>query len=437
MKRKGTLHALTTLIVLPLLAGPVGAVETGQGAAGADRYSEEEQQAMIREAYKTDPDLLKKTSYDPMEKEDGETGKPDVKDCHRPCEETMDGIDISNWQAGIDLDAVEFDFLIAKATGGVSFVDRQFERFVQSAIEQEKPFGFYHFANDGASRASGRVEAAHFYQIVKPYLGQGIPILDYEARHLLTSGTGWALEFLDTFYQLSGVRCMVYTGQWAASALDWSNVAQAGYPLWVARYDSYELQEGYRENPSLQGTSVGDFGEYWMHQYTSNGRLEGYDGALDLSRFYGSREDWKALTQREGQFAKMHRVYNPNSGEHFYTGSSAERDGLVSLGWQDEGSAWHADRDGIEIYRLYNPNDGDHHYTADAAEARALVSFGWQDEGIGWMGAKQGKPVYRLYNPNAKCGAHLFTTDENEAKALVSYGWQDEGIAWYDVVGLD
>ena len=29
----------------------------------------------------------------------------------------------------------------------------------------------------------------------------------------------------------------------------------------------------------------------------------------------------------------MHRLYNPNSGEHFYTSTVAERDHLVSVGW--------------------------------------------------------------------------------------------------------
>ena len=36
----------------------------------------------------------------------------------------------------------------------------------------------------------------------------------------------------------------------------------------------------------------------------------------------------------------MHRLYNPNSGEHFYTGSVEERDMLVSAGWIYEGIGW-------------------------------------------------------------------------------------------------
>ena len=36
----------------------------------------------------------------------------------------------------------------------------------------------------------------------------------------------------------------------------------------------------------------------------------------------------------------MYRLYNPNSGEHFYTSNVAERDMLISVGWSDEGIGW-------------------------------------------------------------------------------------------------
>lgn len=37
----------------------------------------------------------------------------------------------------------------------------------------------------------------------------------------------------------------------------------------------------------------------------------------------------------------MHRLYNPNSGEHFYTASEVERDHLVSIGWLYEDFGWY------------------------------------------------------------------------------------------------
>lgn len=36
------------------------------------------------------------------------------------------------------------------------------------------------------------------------------------------------------------------------------------------------------------------------------------------------------------------------------------------------------------MYRLYNPNSGDHHYMTSAAEKNTLVKIGWRYEGVGW-----------------------------------------------------
>ncbi len=93
--------------------------------------------------------------------------------------------------------------------------------------------------------------------------------------------------------------------------------------------------------------------------------------------------------QDEGSTMSMARLYNPNSGEHFYTLSTAERDMLDSVGWVFEGIGWYsAGSDGTPLYRQYNPNatTGTHNYTIDAAERDMLVGLGWVDEGIGWWG---------------------------------------------------
>ena len=99
----------------------------------------------------------------------------------------------------------------------------------------------------------------------------------------------------------------------------------------------------------------------------------------------------------------MHRLYNPNSGEHFYTAADNEKDFLVSAGWKDEGEGWKApEQSDTPVYRLYNANAGDHHYTLNATEKDFLVSVGWTYEGIGWYSDDaQSVPLYRQYNPNA------------------------------------
>ena len=138
------------------------------------------------------------------------------------------------------------------------------------------------------------------------------------------------------------------------------------------------------------------------------------------------------LTKDPSRGSAMYRLYNPNSGEHFYTASSSERDSVSASGWGYEGVAWYAPSSGAPVYRLYNPNAGDHHYTTSSYERDHLVSVGWRYEGVCWHSApSSGAPVYRLYNPNARSGAHHYTTSPLERDHLVSVGWRSEGIGWY------
>ena len=131
----------------------------------------------------------------------------------------------------------------------------------------------------------------------------------------------------------------------------------------------------------------------------------------------------------------MYRLYNPNSGEHFYTANGTERSFLSSIGWKDEGIGWYAPKtSATPVYRLYNPNSGEHHYTTNASERASCISAGWNDEGIGWYSDdSEAVPLYREYNPNAVTGTHNYTTSKSEHDYLVLIGWKDENIGWYGV----
>ncbi len=361
------------------------------------------------------------------------------KENPRPSETTLDGIDISNWQSGIDLDKIEADFVILKASGGKSFKDKSFHRFAKQTLESGRLLGFYHFASDFGHEGTPEEEADFFFHQVESYIGKGIPILDYEQSDLLRSGSDWAFRFLQRFYDLSGVRCMLYTSSYFSRSIDWKQVADAGYPLWVACYGKNEVQEGYRptEETKTDGFGTGAFKTYYMHQYSSQGRLEGYGSNLDLNKFYGTKADWQKLCLPDPVNRPMYRVYNYYSGEHFYTGSKSEYTQLILAGWKDESIAWISPKEGKNVYRLLNPNTGDHHYTMDVNERDTIIGMGWIYEGIGWVSeedSNKGYSIYRLYNPNAETGTHHYTSDLNEIRELVAWGWEFEDIAWY---GLD
>lgn len=132
------------------------------------------------------------------------------------------------------------------------------------------------------------------------------------------------------------------------------------------------------------------------------------------------------------KYLNMFRLYNPNSGEHFYTSSQKELKTVCEAGWRYEGVGWVSPDSGAAVFRLYNPNAGDHHYTTSSRERDGLVRAGWRYEGIGWRSeGDDGTAVLRQYNPNARAGAHNFTVSPQEAKHLVAAGWRDEGRAWF------
>lgn len=129
----------------------------------------------------------------------------------------------------------------------------------------------------------------------------------------------------------------------------------------------------------------------------------------------------------------MYRMYNPNSGEHFYTQDTGERDNLRRIGWNYEGIGWQAPTSGDPVYRLYNRYNGEHFYTLNAKERDNITKQGWTYEGIGWYSYKgaNGIPVSRLYNKRVNW--HHYTLDEHEKNVISKQGWNYEGVGWYAV----
>lgn len=146
------------------------------------------------------------------------------------------------------------------------------------------------------------------------------------------------------------------------------------------------------------------------------------------------KEDYTQGNSSLSNGIPIYRIYNPRTGEHFYTQQFEE---MITLSfksnWILEGIGWNAPiQSNTPVYRVYNPSTGDHHFTTDRLEKDTLVCLGWIDEGIAWYSnPNQTIPLYRQYNPNATIGTHNYTTKIEERDALVQLGWIDEQIAWY------
>lgn len=205
---------------------------------------------------------------------------------------TMKGIDISNYQRGLDLGAIDYDFVFCKATEGTGIVHDTCDPFIQKAISMGKCWGFYHFLN----KEDPIAQANHFYENCKNYFGVGVPMLDYEDYGRI--GTDKAKQFLDRIYELTGVRCIVYISRSVCAEEDWSAIAP-NHALWVAQYaDNNET--GYQDSPWLASGAFGAWDSCAIHQYTSHGRINGYDGLLDLDIAYMDAAAWAKFANPNG-----------------------------------------------------------------------------------------------------------------------------------------
>ena len=126
------------------------------------------------------------------------------------------------------------------------------------------------------------------------YIGQSVLVLDYESS-AVDQGVGWAKDWLDAVYNMTGVKPVIYMSNSVVHRYDWSEVAK-NYSLWNAGYYAgYNTIYGFIDNPPLH-YDLGEFsGKTPLFQYTSSGRLNGWTGNLDLDVFYGDSADWDKL----------------------------------------------------------------------------------------------------------------------------------------------
>lgn len=209
-------------------------------------------------------------------------------------------IDISSYQEGINLDAVfasnPLDGAIIKATEGQSYVNPSCDKWVQYCIRTNRPWGFYHYLASHDPVA----EAKYFVKHCTNYFHDGLPAADYEGSIVATYGTYYLRRWLETVYAETGVRPLVYCNLSTiqADVNGFRSIAEDGYPLWLAQWIGNIT--GFQPNPPQKG-SFEPFKKLWVHQYTDRGNLNQFSGALDLDIFYGTEEDWHQLAGKTPQ----------------------------------------------------------------------------------------------------------------------------------------
>jgi GH25 family lysozyme M1 (1,4-beta-N-acetylmuramidase) len=206
----------------------------------------------------------------------------------------MNGIDISNWQKGIDLDNVPFDFMICKATQGTTFVDRYCDTFVQKAIRLGKPWGVYHYVGGtGWER-----EASHFVNNIQGYIRHGILVIDWEpGQNRVWGDQHYLQKLVSKVMELTGVTPLIYASK---SMFPWGVAKDLNCGTWVAQYANTN-PTGYQDSPWNEAAY-----QCTIRQYSDRGRLSGYDGYLDLNKAYITPEQWARYADPKGATPTPH-----------------------------------------------------------------------------------------------------------------------------------
>ena len=198
----------------------------------------------------------------------------------------LKGIDISHHQKGIDLGAIDVDFVICKATEGNGYTDEMCDTFYQKAKSLGKKLGVYHFARPDLGN-SPEAEADWFVKETLGYHKEAMLILDWESGNL--KDTVWARKWLDRVYSKTGVKPVIYMSASVMSSANWGDVVAGDYGLWVANYGS---NNGTAQEEVFNRYPLKYWNFYALWQYTSKGRLNGYNGNLDLNYFSGDGTAW-------------------------------------------------------------------------------------------------------------------------------------------------
>ena len=238
----------------------------------------------------------------------------------------LKGIDISNWQNGLDVAKLNIDFAIMKATEGVGFVDPACDSFFQAAKSAGKLVGVYHFARNSQNSADAEVD--YFIKNVEGYLNTPgtIFVLDWEdAVH----DVAWAKRWLDLLQERTGKKALIYMSESVVLSYDWSAVAAADYGLWVARYRDNVADYNFDMSNAGPTPAVKHWDFYAMWQWTSSGRLDGWGGNLDCNEFYGDANTWNAYANSAPGHPELKAVppvepSQPPLAENIYTVQPAD-----------------------------------------------------------------------------------------------------------------
>lgn len=141
------------------------------------------------------------------------------------------GADVSSYQGKFDIG--NLDFIIAKATEGVNYINQYCDYVLQQAIKKQIPWGFYHYFTG----VGYKQEVDYYLQNTwKGYGRKGLPCFDWESDSNAAFGNGAYLKnAVDYFHDKTGVWPIIYCTAETARSLSSTGIFK-NCALWCAGY---------------------------------------------------------------------------------------------------------------------------------------------------------------------------------------------------------
>ena len=208
-------------------------------------------------------------------------------------------IDISEWQEpkniNYDVLAKNVSGVIVRVQYGSNYIDKHYKTHINEFKKRGVPIAVYAWVR-GSSYSDMEVEANDFYQRAKEFK-PSFWWLDIEEQSM-SDMRGGCEKYRQKLKSLGAEKVGCYI----------ANHLYQPFNVDVAKFDGLWVPTYGRNNGLYEGSNPTSTNNYDIHQYTSNGRLQGYNGVLDLNRivkksfeyFFGKNQ----TTNQEGAFMK-------------------------------------------------------------------------------------------------------------------------------------
>ncbi len=209
-------------------------------------------------------------------------------------------VDMSNWKADCNPAVLDCDGVVVQVTWGAGELNttngitgsvwRGADAKIQAAAKRGLKVGYMHYIRGVGAQA----EARFFANNTTGYLHKYVPFVDWEKDDNSAWGNRAYLDaWLGEYIALTGVHPLVY-----------SQRSEIPYIKDICRKHDCGIWEACYANMNPTGwqnaSDIWSYVQYPMRQYTSAGRIGGYNGNLDLNLFAGDGAAWDKYAKASG-----------------------------------------------------------------------------------------------------------------------------------------